>query len=29
LGALQGVTVVRKGGERKVNALEMSYLKGL
>lgn len=29
MGALQGVTVVRKGGEREVNALEMSYLKGL
>jgi len=29
MGALQGVTVLRKGGERKVNALEMSYLKGL
>ena len=29
MGASQRVTVVRKGGERKLNALEMSYLKGL
>lgn len=29
MGALQGVTVVRKREKRKVNALEMSYLKGL
>lgn len=29
MGALQGVTVVRKRREREVNALEMSYLKGL
>ncbi|GEM_PF-3402178 len=29
MGASQRVTVVRKRGEREVNALEMSYLKGL